>query len=82
MGVTREHLLLMGRQDYIVRSVRVDSKAETWNATFSRMFMLSGDAGSIKEFLQHGAPPVLGAERKQTGAGLEGVILQWLLVML
>eukprot|EP00878_Enallax_costatus_P018795 GHUV01019807.1.p1 GENE.GHUV01019807.1~~GHUV01019807.1.p1 ORF type:complete len:727 (+),score=262.17 GHUV01019807.1:265-2445(+) len=60
LGVSRGDLLLLGRQDYVVRSVRVDSKAETWNATFSRMFMMSGDAGSVKNFLQHGAPPVLG----------------------
>lgn len=67
MGILRDHLLLLGRQDYTVRSVRVDSKTETWNATFSRMFMMSGDAGSIKEFLQQGAAPVLGTSQEPTG---------------
>lgn len=67
MGTSREHLLLLGRQDYAVRSVRVDSKAETWNATFSRMFMVPGDAGSIKDFLQYGAATGHGVRHKSAG---------------
>ena len=55
MGVSPDELLLLGRQDYVVRSVRLDTKAETWNATFSKLFMIpAGAPGSIREFLQDG----------------------------
>lgn len=55
MGVPPDQLLALGRQDYVVRSVRMDTKAETWNATFSKMYLIpSGAPGSIKDFLQEG----------------------------
>lgn len=67
LGFSRSDLVVLARQDYVVRSVRVDSKAETWNATFSRMFLMSGNAGSVKDFLQHGAPPVLQGAARPAG---------------
>jgi hypothetical protein len=55
MGVPPDQLLALGRQDYVVRSVRMDTKAETWNATFSKMYLIpSGAPDSIKDFLQEG----------------------------
>lgn len=61
-------VLFLGRQDYVVRSVRTDTKVETWNATFSKLYMISRDAGSIKEFLQHGAAPNAGVGTAAAGA--------------
>ena len=55
MGLPPDQLLALGRQDYVVRSVRMDTKAETWNATFSKMYLIpSGAPDSIKDFLQEG----------------------------
>ena len=46
-------LLLVGRQDYVVRSLRVDTQAETWNATFARMNLISPGvaAAGVRSFL-------------------------------
>lgn len=60
-------VLFLGRQDYVVRSVRTDTKVETWNATFSKLYMMSRDAGSIKDFLQHGAAPTAGSAAAAAG---------------
>lgn len=51
-----DRLLLVGRQDYVVRSLRVDTQAETWNATFARMELISpgGAAASVRSFLGRG----------------------------
>lgn len=74
VATPRDELLLLGRQDYLVRSVRVDSKAETWNATFSRMVMMSPrDSSSIRDFLATGAAPPLGGARAAPPAGAVGV---------
>jgi len=55
LGVPSDQLLYLGRQDYVVRSVRMDTKAETWNATFSKLYMIpAGVSGSVKDFLQEG----------------------------
>jgi hypothetical protein len=57
MGVPPDQLLALGRQDYVVRSVRMDTKAETWNATFSKLYLIpAGAPGSIKDFLHEGRP--------------------------
>lgn len=50
-----DRLLLVGRQDFTVRSLRVDTQAETWNATFARMRLLNpGGAGAagVRGFLE------------------------------
>jgi hypothetical protein len=49
-----ESLLLVGRQDFIVKSLRVDSQAEMWNATFARMSLLQpgGSAAGVRSFLE------------------------------
>lgn len=49
-----DNLLLVGRQDYIVKSLRVDSQAETWNATFARMHLLQpgGAVAGVRNFLE------------------------------
>jgi hypothetical protein len=60
-------VLFLGRQDYVVRSVRTDTKVETWNATFSKLYMMAQDAGSIKDFLQHGAAPPTGSAPAAAG---------------
>lgn len=66
MGVPLDQTLALGRQDYIVRSVRMDTKAETWNATFSKLYLIpSGAPGSIKDFLHEGRA----ATSAQAGAG-------------
>lgn len=44
-------LLLVGRQDYTVRSLRVDTQAETWNATFARMHVLQAGIRNAASFL-------------------------------
>lgn len=47
-------LLLVGRQDYAVRSLRADTQAEAWNATFARVSLLrpGGSGGSgVRGFL-------------------------------
>lgn len=63
----QDDVLVLGRQDYMVRSMRVDSKAETWNATFSRLYMMSRDSNSIKDFFRSGAAPKLGGVRARAG---------------
>jgi serine/threonine-protein kinase/endoribonuclease IRE1 len=45
-----EKVVYVGRQDYTVRSVRLDTQTETWNATYSRVFPL-GNA-SVSAFLR------------------------------
>jgi serine/threonine-protein kinase/endoribonuclease IRE1 len=45
-------VVYVGRQDYTVRSVRLDTQTETWNATYSRVFPL-GNA-SLSAFLRSG----------------------------
>lgn len=63
-----EHVLVLGRQDYVVRSVRIDSKAETWNATFSRLYMMGRDSANLRDFFTHGAAPKLEPGRPHAGA--------------
>jgi hypothetical protein len=62
-----EDVLVLGRQDYAVRSVRIDSKAETWNATFSRLYMMGRDSASLRDFFTHGAAPKLDQGRPRQG---------------
>jgi hypothetical protein len=62
-----EDVLVLGRQDYAVRSVRIDSKAETWNATFSRLYMMGRDSASLRDFFMHGAAPKLDQGRPHAG---------------
>uniref|UniRef100_A0A383VZQ0 non-specific serine/threonine protein kinase n=1 Tax=Tetradesmus obliquus TaxID=3088 RepID=A0A383VZQ0_TETOB len=62
-----EHVLVLGRQDYVVRSVRIDSKAETWNATFSRLYMMGRDSANLRDFFTHGAAPKLEPGRPHAG---------------
>jgi hypothetical protein len=58
---------VLGRQDYAVRSVRIESKAETWNATFSRLYMMGRDSASLRDFFTHGVGPKLDQGRPRTG---------------
>jgi hypothetical protein len=60
-------VLVLGRQDYAVRSVRIDSKAETWNATFSRLYMMGRDSASLRDFFATGAAPKLDQGRPRAG---------------
>lgn len=64
-------MLLLGRQDYIVRSVHADSRTETWNATYSRLVALgsASAAGVVAEFLAGGGP---GRPQQQPGAAAVG----------
>jgi hypothetical protein len=71
-------VLVLGRQDYAVRSVRIDSKAETWNATFSRLYMMGRDSASLRDFFTHGAAPKLDQGRPQAG-GAAGLAMQCVL---
>lgn len=68
MGVPSDQLLALGRQDYVVRSVRMDSKTETWNATFSKLYLIpTGAPGNIRDFLHDG--PGASSAAPGTGAG-------------
>jgi hypothetical protein len=75
LGVPPDQLLALGRQDYMVRSVRMDTKAETWNATFSKLYLIpSGAPGSIKDALHEGrAAPAAPAG---PGTGLRSAVNQ------
>jgi hypothetical protein len=67
-------LLLVGRQDYTVKSLRVDSREETWNATFARMQLLhpGGAVAGVRSFLESDGgsalePPLLGRQGEGEG---------------
>ena len=49
IGVSSHELLFLGRQDYVMRSVRLKSKAETWNATFSKLFVIPAGAPGTRQ---------------------------------
>ena len=73
-SVPDDSVLFLGRQDYVVRSLRSDTKAEAWNATFANMFMLNQDSGrtvgDILTMRQRAPGSALGpAEQLAEGAG-------------
>jgi len=74
-SVPDDSVLFLGRQDYVVRSLRSDTKAEAWNATFANMFMLNQDSGrtvgDILTMRQRASSSALGpAEQLAEGAGV------------